>query len=193
MPSLGRSLPLALTLVAMPVFAHGLQVFAFADGDRIEGSTHFAGGGVASGAHIRVLDAEGGLLAELEPDAEGAFSYRARAPVDHLIVAETGDGHRAEWRVSAAELGPGFPGAAARGSASEGGVAGRSFADPSAQSELTALIEQAVARQVRPLREELLAAQGRASLRDVLGGIGYLFGLAGVLMWWRCRGSRDLK
>jgi nickel transport protein len=184
---------LVLTLVATPVFAHGIQVFAFADGDRIEGSAYFAGGGVASGAHIRVLDAEGGLLAQLEPDAEGAFSYRARAPVDHLIVAETGDGHRAEWRVSAAELGPGFPTAAAQGSASEGGVAGRSFADPSAQSELTALIEQAVARQVRPLREELLAAQGRASLRDVLGGIGYLFGLAGVLMWGRCRGSRDLK
>ena len=193
MPSLRRSLPLVLTLVATPVFAHGIQVFAFADGDRIEGSAHFAGGGVARGARIRVLDAQGGLLAELEPDAEGVFSYRARAPVDHLIVAETGDGHRAEWRVSAAELGPGFPEAAAEGAASEGCVAGRSFADASARSELTALIEQAVARQVRPLREELLAAQGRASLRDVLGGIGYLFGLAGVLMWWRARGSRDLK
>jgi nickel transport protein len=67
------------------------------------------------------------------------------------------------------------------------------LADPSAEPELAALIEQAVARQVRPLREELLAAQGRAGLRDVLGGIGYIFGLAGVLMWWRSRRSRDLK
>lgn len=193
MPSLRRSLPLALTLAATPVFAHGIQVFAFADGDRIEGSAYFAGGGVASGAHIRVLDAQGGLLAELEPDAEGVFSYRARAPVDHLIVAETGDGHRAEWRVGAAELGPGFPAAAAQGAAPGGGEVGRLLADPSAEPELAALIEQAVARQVRPLREELLAAQGRAGLRDVLGGIGYIFGLAGVLMWWRSRRSRDLK
>lgn len=181
---------LVLPLAGMPVLAHKIQVFAFADGDRIEGSAYFAGGGAASGAAVRVLDAQGGLLAELVPDSEGGFSYRAQAPVDHLVVAETGDGHRAEWRVSAAELAPGFPGTPTQGM--EPASPGPELApkDPPADTELAALIEQAVARQVRPLRQELIAAQGQARLRDILGGIGYILGLAGVLAWWRSRRPR---
>jgi len=186
------SLPmgLALVLVAAPALAHRIQVFAFADGDHIEGSVYFAGGGLASGARIRVLDPQGGLLAELKSDSEGAFSYQALAPVDHLIVAETGDGHRGEWRVGADELRPGFPEKAAQVQAPEAVSAGRCPSDRLAETGLEAKIEQAVARQVRPLREELLAAQGRASLRDILGGIGYILGLVGLLIWWQSRRDR---
>lgn len=182
-----------LSLAAAPALAHQIQVFAFADGDRIEGSAFFAGGGAASGAQIRVLDARGGLLAELKPDGEGVFSFHAQAPVDHLVVAETADGHRAEWRVSAAELGPGLPGLPTQAGEPAGGAAGPPSEARAADLGLAALVEQAVARQVRPLREELIAAQARANLRDVLGGIGYLLGIAGLLAWWRSRrphGSR---
>jgi nickel transport protein len=52
---------------------------------------------------------------------------------------------------------------------------------------LEAAIERAVARQVRPLREEVAAARDAARLQDILGGIGYLFGLTGLALWWRGR------
>lgn len=176
---------LALAMAASPALAHRLQVFAFADGGRIEGSAYFAGGGGAAAvSRIRILDTQGRLLAELAPDSQGAFGYQARAAEDHLVVAETGDGHRAEWRVSAAELGPGFPGGAPQAA---DGLAGPPSQHLPAGAELAVLVEQAVARQVRPLREELALAQGRAMLRDVLGGIGYILGLAGLLVWWRSR------
>jgi nickel transport protein len=188
MPSLRRSvlLTLTLSLAAGPALGHSLRVFAFADGDRIAGSAYFAGGGAASGARIRVLDDKGGLLAELEPDAEGGFSYQALAPVDHVVVAETGDGHRAEWRVGAAELAPGFPVPQVVPLTAEASPA-PCTAEAGPVPEQVAAIERAVARQMRPLREELAAARGRAGLRDVLGGIGYILGLAGLLAWWRCR------
>ncbi|MGE5152818.1 MAG: hypothetical protein ACM3ST_02280 [Bdellovibrio bacteriovorus] len=186
MPRVPGGLLVILSLVAAPTLAHQIRVFAFADGDRIEGSAFFAGGGAASGAHVRVLDAQGGLLAELEPDGEGAFVFQAKAPVDHLVVAETADGHRAEWRVSAAELGPGFKGPPIQPGA-EGEEAVRPGDEPAANLDLAAMVEQAVARQVRPLREELAAAQARAGVRDVLGGIGYILGITGLLAWWRSR------
>jgi nickel transport protein len=192
--------------VAGPVLAHKLQVFAAADGARIEGSAYFAGGGKASGARIRVTDAAGRALAELTPDADGRFRYEASAPVEHRILAESGDGHRAEWRIAAAELAGGFPaagvgevhtppenpGSSAPGSAATppGGAAPLTGTAPPA-SGLEAAIERAVARQVRPLREELLAARDALRLQDVLGAIGYLFGLAGVGLWWHSRRWRD--
>jgi nickel transport protein len=55
---------------------------------------------------------------------------------------------------------------------------------------MAAAIERAVARQVRPLREDALAAREAVQFRDVLGGIGYILGLAGLGLWWRCRRSQ---
>jgi len=55
---------------------------------------------------------------------------------------------------------------------------------------VSAAIEQAVARQVRPLREALAQAQGRTQLRDILGGIGYILGIAGIGIWWSARRRR---
>ncbi|NCC29474.1 MAG: hypothetical protein EOM22_15395 [Gammaproteobacteria bacterium] len=189
-----------LSTLGSPALAHKLQVFAFADGASIGGSAYFAGGGAASGARIEVLDGEGNILAELAPDGEGQFVYTAQAPVDHLIRAITGDGHHAEWRVPAAELAAGF--------GSEGSIAqdaerpDRSDVsvivetDASSTSappvtilspELESAIERAVARQIRPLREQLVAAEDRIRLQDILGGIGYIMGLTGLALWWASR------
>lgn len=205
---------LVAVLVAGPAAAHKLRVFAFADGARIQGSAYFAGGGKAQGARIRVQDGRGRVLAELTPGADGSFAYLAQAPEDHIVIADSGDGHRAEWRVSAAELAGGFPrGAsdAAPPAASASASASSSAADVGADAgiprpmapgsrpadapgartgldpDLELAIERAVARQVRPLREALLADRDRARLHDVMGGIGYILGLLGIALWWRAR------
>jgi nickel transport protein len=187
---------LLLSILGTPAMAHKLQVFAFAEGTRISGSAYFAGGGAASGSRIEVSDAEGRLLAELTPDDEGKFVYPAQVPVDHLIRAITGDGHQAEWLVPAAELAPGF---GFDGSVVEGiegthrstpsGIgateASSTPASPMATLDpaLEAAIERAVARQIRPLREQLVAAEDRIRLQDILGGIGFIMGLTGLALW----------
>jgi nickel transport protein len=190
-------------LVGIPngqALAHKLQVFAFSEGAHIDGSTYFAGGGAASGARIEVRDATGLLLAELTPDEEGKFAYEAQAPIDHRILAVTSDGHQAEWRVSADELCGGFVAATRPG----GSVETRSGAPDAVNAEMRravspspvdaaldpaieAAIERAVARQIRPLREQLVAAEDALRLRDILGGLGYILGLTGLALWWRAR------
>jgi nickel transport protein len=52
---------------------------------------------------------------------------------------------------------------------------------------LESAIERAVARQIRPLREQLVAAEDRIRLQDILGGIGYIMGLTGLALWWASR------
>jgi nickel transport protein len=195
---------LLLAGLSWDAMAHKLKVFAFAEGNRILGSTYFAGGVIASGARIEVRDTGGSLLAELVPDREGTFVYVAQAPIDHLILAITGDGHRAEWRVTADEL---FADLAAVQEPEASGVAqsharDQAIHDDRAETEmiastsrpaqtldpeLEAAIERAVARQVRPLREQLIAAEDRIRIQDILGGLGYILGLTGLAFWWRSR------
>ena len=191
---------LAFAFVGPPAAAHKLEVFAFADGSRIEGQVYIAGGVRAPGARIIVRDAAGRTLTEISPAADGSFSFAAQAAVDHWIVAESGDGHRAEWRVAASELAGGVPGQESPGrvnalappapavtptdaTATEARVGAGQALDPM----LEAAIERAVARQVRPLRQELAVARDAARLQDILGAIGYIFGLTGAALWWHGR------
>jgi len=207
----------ALLAALLPVaaLAHKLQVFASADGANISGRVYFAGGHPARSTPVRISNEDGDLLAELRTDSEGRFSYRAAAAVDHRIVAEGADGHRAAWVIDGDELMGGIGGAAApadrpgqgpdagdkNSPPSEGVGASRPSADSAAgiggaapaarpSPALHADIERAIARQLRPLREELAAARAQAGLRDVLGGLGWIIGLTGLLLWWRCRCDR---
>lgn len=179
---------LALGMMSTSAQAHLLKVFAFADGNRIEGATYFVGGAPASGASVKVVSARGDLLATLSPDTNGEFSYDATPGTDYVIVADTGDGHVAEWTVTAGEL----TGEAGGGTAekSEGPAPSPDRTDSAAAPagpELATLMEQAVARQVRPLREQIIAYEDQVRLRDIVGGIGYIIGLAGLAAWWQQR------
>jgi nickel transport protein len=192
-------------LASAPALAHKLNLFAAADGRRIEGEVYFAGGGKAADVSVLVQSTAGKTLAELRSGADGSFAYDAEAPMAYLIVAETPDGHRAQWRIGAAELAGAFAptgdgGAAGSSVAAEAADTGESSIDPPPARQtgtnasegaldpaMAAAIERAVARQVRPLREEALAAREAVQFRDVLGGIGYILGLAGLGLWWRCR------
>lgn len=58
-------------------------------------------------------------------------------------------------------------------------------------SRLEQVVAQAVAQQLLPLREALAEAQTKTSLRDILGGLGYIAGLAGLGLWWTRR--RELR
>lgn len=196
------SIALPLLCTSAVVFAHGLQVRAFADGSRIDGIVTDSSGRAVGGARVVIEDAAGSSLAELTTQLDGRFSYTARAAVDHVILVDGGDGHGARWKLSALELSGGFPGASPEhrlhsedpyGTAAQDAVPGSATsATPySLNPGLEAAIERAVGRQLRPLREELIAARDAARLRDVLGGIGYIFGLVGLVLWWRSRRGRD--
>lgn len=50
------------------------------------------------------------------------------------------------------------------------------------------MIRESVAREVNPLREQLDAFQEQVGWRDVVSGLGYIFGLCGVAYFfgtWR--------
>ncbi|MBK1723457.1 hypothetical protein CKO23_14560 [Thiocystis violacea] len=193
------SIALCAWALSGPALAHKLKVFASAVGDRIEGTAYFAGGNKASGAIVVILDADGHDLAHLRPATDGSFSYQALAPVEHRVIARTDDGHQAEWRITAAELRPAFggtlapnpsPSMSAAAPAITAGSPPEVASPPSPEPvgpETLSAIELAVAHQIRPLREQLAAAEDRARLHDILGGIGYILGLAGLTLWWRCR------
>lgn len=176
-------LSLLLLLVSTASQGHLLKLFAYVEGEYIHGSVYFAGGAGVAGARIKIAATDGKLLATLRSDSQGAFSQQIEQPADYRILADSADRHRAEWLIQRSEF-------------STGGVAETPFHKPQnrptpdtpqTDAQLAALVERAVARQIGPLRQQLQQQADRARLGDIVGGIGFIFGIAGLLMWWRSR------
>jgi nickel transport protein len=126
------------------------------------------------------------------PLREGAFHFPATVRVDHRLIADAGAGHVAEFTVTAEELPDTLPGKTLEPLFKEALVVNAvttAQAPPlpmtkTAAVSLQRMIERSVARQIRPLREQLDAYEAKVRWHDVLGGIGYILGIAGVACYW---------
>ncbi len=173
----------ALVLGADPALAHRLKVFATAEGAVVSVRAYFAGGAQARNVMVTVAGPDGRTAHQGRTDAEGRFSFQATRRMDHLIVAEGADGHRAEHRLPARELPetlPAGPSAADDAAPAPPNAAALDTVHLEEMAQLEQMIERSVARQIQPLREQLDAFQNEARWADVLGGIGYIVGLGGL-------------
>jgi nickel transport protein len=180
-------LAVALSCFSCSVLAHNVVGGVYAIGTEIEGEVGFSNGDMAAqGTKIRVTDSQGNELAVLETDADGLFAFTATQRMDHQFFADLSSGHVLALALPADELPDSLPGG--------NKVTGVSVVAPKAptafsgdQQALQQMIERAVAKQVKPLRKEIAEYKEKASLQDVMGGIGYIFGLCGMGIWWRQR------
>jgi nickel transport protein len=173
-------------------FGHVVNVFAVVEGKTIRGEVYFRGGVAAQGAKVEAFDPQGRKLAEAMTDQEGKFSFPVRFRCDHRLLAQAGEGHAGQYTVEAAELPEGLP--LPEGEADTPGqepappAASPARSDPAAglpgDARLKELIEAAVNQQVVPLRRQLDRFENTLRVRDVLGGIGYIFGIMGLLFFF---------
>jgi nickel transport protein len=172
-------------IAACSASAHQIHVFALYDGSAIGGRVYASGGEAIADAVVQVRTPDGRLLGKATTAANGSFTYRPTERCDHVLVVETTDGHRAAFTVGADELPGDLPAASGSPPAAAAPAAGPTTAPV---DELDRRIAAAVRRQIAPLRRQIDALAQRRGLLDVIGGIGYLVGLAGVaffVLGWR--------
>ncbi|MFW6162343.1 MAG: carboxypeptidase regulatory-like domain-containing protein [Planctomycetota bacterium] len=205
MRSSSRSLWLCAVLLAWtcgPAWAHKLNVFARAEGKALSGYAYFPGGGRATGLKVQALAPDGTVVGEATTDDQGEFTIPVTARCDYEVVAETLDGHRATFPVPARDLPDGLPPYGGGPTPAPTTSADASPVSPTTSvavtgpdDELAALVEAAVRKQVRPLREQIEGYEQRRRLHDIIGGIGYIVGVAGIAFYFlgarRAGGRRD--
>ncbi len=145
----------ALCAVSGDAAAHSLNLFVHGSNDgTVAGNAYFTGGDPARNLTVRVEDSKGNVLDETATDAEGNFSYKADPSFGAIkFVVSTDDGHRAAASVQF-NMPPASPTGAAAATAPTSDIA--------------------------VLHEAIQKLESRLWLRDVIGGIGYIFGIAGL-------------
>lgn len=141
--------------------AHSLNLFVHGNADgTIKGNAYFTGGEPAKNLTVRIEDSKGNALGETTTDAEGNFNYSGDPAVGAIkFVVTTDDGHRAAASVQ--------------------------FSPQPAQDSSPAVA--ASGDDIAVLHEALQKLERRLWLRDVIGGIGYIFGIAGLWAFWKTR------
>ena len=171
-----------------PAHSHNARLFATAEGSVITGYAYASSGERLSSVTVHVEDPKGQHLGETRTAVDGAFRFDASRQCDHLLVLDPADGHGAQFRIKAADLV--FPPAPADRASEPAPSVG-----PTHEADLQDAVSAAVARQLRPLREQLDRLENRIRFRDVLGGVGYLVGVAGLAFYFlgvRRRGRATL-
>lgn len=188
----------AALLVPALSHAHRVTVFAWVEGTTVFTESSFSKGNPAVNARIVVSDKAGTVLLEGTTDRDGAFAFTAPKLEDLTIVIDAGPGHRGEWVVRESEL------REAQGLATE--EANRPSPAPAPVSpegtvsavtsaidrdELRAMIDDALDKKLKPLTKMLVEAQSdEPSLTEVIGGIGYIFGIMGIILYFKSRRDR---
>lgn len=189
---MGRGWPvlLALALVALPASAHKLVLRTHVDGDAIAGEVRAIPGGVVAGAVVRAQSLDGRALGETRTDADGAFRLPVTERTDHVVTADTADGHRATATVSAEDLPVAADGGTGGDVAPEAEEAAESApaqaetmpadAAGDASADLRALVIE-----VRQLRDEIYGLESALRFRDILGSVGIIAGVMGLIALWK--------
>jgi nickel transport protein len=193
--NLAAVLALLLCGQIKPAHAHGVVVFAWVEGDTVHVESKFAGGRKVNAGKVVVLDPQGTELLSGTTDAQGRYDFRVPAKTDLKIVLQAGMGHRGEWTVSAAEIEASGQASPAEPPGSSSSAVEKPAGPPTAEQargsdkspaapDLAAIedaVEKILDRKLKPVVRMIAETrQSGPSLKDILGGIGYILGLIGI-------------
>jgi nickel transport protein len=194
-------------LLAGNAHAHRVSVFAWVQGDTVHVETKFSGGKKVKGGRIVVTDSSGVELLTGKTDNSGEFSFKIPRRTDLKIILEAGMGHRAEWTVPADDMESmaaedqtpsGEPSAKREPKIADAAqheqhvsISGQLPVGPGL-AEIEAVVEKALDKKLKPVLKMLAeSAENGPTIRDIIGGIGYIIGLVGMAAYLRYR-KRDV-
>jgi nickel transport protein len=184
-------------IFALPcaVHAHRLSVFAWVEGDAAHVQAKFSGGKYVKGGDVSVIGPDGKTLITGETDDQGAFSFTIPQKSDLKIVVSAGMGHQGDWTIRADEIAAvgaqvqaeAAPSTSSQGAEREAAAAAPSPAAPEAKTPpavspeaVQSAVERALEKKLAPVIRMLAENRQKIGATEILGGIGYIFGLVGI-------------
>ena len=167
-----RTVLLMALLWSSTALAHRINVFAYVEGGQVHVEAYSAGGGKVRRAPVLIYGPQGALLARTVTNGDGKATFIPKAATDLRISVDTGEGHRAEYLLQAAEL---------------AGFSAKPEGPPHTRVQDNADVA-AVRRELEALRKrvegvrsdvaELRRSSGDVAVGDVLAGLAFILAVA---------------
>jgi nickel transport protein len=190
---------LVIFVSASYTFAHRVVLFAYVEGDTVFTESYFSDGKRCQDSRIEVFDSLGNKLLEGKTDNNGEFSFNPPKKTDLRIVLTASMGHKDEYTIPAGELG-GEAGGSSPGSESQkaakkvfgaGNGSSPRQLTPREVEQIRTVVEEILDEKLKPLMRLLSKPQAEGiSFVQVMGGIGFIFGIMGIILYFRSRRRR---
>ena len=168
----------------IPALAHKVMIFAWVEGSTVFTESKFSGGKKAINAPVVIFDKDGKKLLEGKTDNKGEFSFKVPKLTDLRIVLNAAMGHKAEWTVPESEI------------REAGNIVEKiKVAEPSgpttvglSKEEVKKIVEDSLDKKLRPIVRMMTESKNNEpSITEIIGGVGYIFGLMGVAIYFKNR------
>ena len=188
-----------LALLLLPLFlpetvkAHKVNLFAYEEGGIVFTEAYFPDGTPCRNSGITAWDESGTVVAKGLTDEDGLFSFACEKRGSVRIFLNAGDGHGAETTLERKERIIETPPEPAGGEKAPAMEDGDKAAALAIDEETAARI---IEEKISPLREsinEIRKKVERPGLAKVMGGLGWIVGLAGAYLWGVSNGRRKRK
>ena len=180
---LALGIVVALPMVSQ-VWAHKVNVFAWVEGDTVFVEGYFPGGKKSQDSLVEVFNSAGTKLLEGRTNKKGEFSFKIPEKTDLKIILTSSMGHKNDFIVPASnfqevESSPSSPAQSFAESARD------SSAHPADLSQLEGMIDKALDRKLAPVIKLIRDTRKEGpTIAEIVGGIGYIFGLVGVAVYF---------
>ena len=185
-----------LLIPVSDIYAHKVQMFAYAEGENVIVEGYFADGKKAMKSEVVVYNPSGTELLRGRTDDSGQFTFKAPEKTDLRIVVDAGMGHKTEYTLPAGEL------HIEGGNKTAGVVTAKKektkedkvsvsqtsrLDDAQIQAIVEKAVEKSVGEAIKPLVRSFTEMQQKNSLTTIIGGIGYIMGLMGIVLYFKSR------
>lgn len=196
--ALGLFFLVILLLPCSIAFGHKLYVFAYEDNGRIVVEGKFTSGRPTIGAKVEVVDKNNGqlfLTGTTEKDGTLQFPIPVEATDNRAylnIILDVGEGHRGVWTLNPEDYIFSSDSVdsvqASSPTESHSHEAESSFESPPSSAELEKTIRKVVSQELAPIKRALAENKTKkVNFQDILGGLGYIFGIAGIVAYIQSR------
>lgn len=160
--------------------AHKVSAYAYREGDKVIGECYFVDGSPCKNSVVEVYDSKGKKILQSTTDEKGRFSFKTSETGQLKIVIPAGEGHRAEYTLEVAKSGK------QEVKKQEAVKQVQKQQTPLInKEELKQIIDEAMDAKFQGIRNEIIDLRkkmDKINIRDVIGGIGYIFGIWGLIM-----------
>ena len=190
-----------LFLVVGSASAHKVMIFAWVEGDTVYTESKFSGGKRVNKGDVMVYDLKGNRLLKGKTNEQGGFSFKIPEKTAIKIVLLAGMGHRAEWTVPLEEI-QGIASETSEITTNQSTIA----KEPDKQTQSVSVtnlspddiqlaFEKALDKKLKPVMKKFAESREHdPTIKDILGGIGYILGLVGVASYFHYRRkTKDLS
>ena len=185
-------LTLLVLMAASVAFAHKVNIFAYAEGDTVYTESYFPDGTKVKDGIVEVYDSQGIKLLEGKTDENGEFDFKLPKKDDLEIVLIASMGHKNSYTLSADEL----PDVIVTEKPQEA-----EFIESEVKEvmqvdleQIKRIIDSSLDEKLKPIMRQLTKAQQKeVSFTEVIGGIGYIFGIMGIILYFTSKKKKGEK